>query len=368
MPVRPPTKSLKDLTLDEPCTASQVPLGIAVVGAGYWGPNLTRNFANSADWDLRWVCDLDLGRARAVAGPHVAATNSITEVLNDPGVDAVAIATPAATHGRIALEAISSKKHVLIEKPLASTYSEGEEIVQSAERQGVTLMCDHTFCYTPTAEYLRQVVLDGSLGTVQYFDSVRINLGLIQQDIDVLWDLAPHDLSILDYVLPDGLRPVAVAAHGADPIGSGHACVAYLTLQLPNEVLAHVHVNWLSPIKVRTLIVGGSKRIAIWDDMDPVQRLAIFDRGVDMIPEERLDRASKVNSRISYRVGDMFAPALPAKEALGSMVAEFASAIREGRPARTDGRSGLRVLDILEAASQSLAYKGAVVPLRNAAG
>lgn len=347
---------------------SAAPLGVAVVGAGYWGPNLARNFSTNDAWNLTWVCDLDRDRARSVAGQGVGVSSDLDEVLEDPNVHAVAIATPARTHHHIALQAIEAGKHVLVEKPLARGYADGESIVAAAQRRGLVLMCDHTFCYTPAVEYLRSIVTNGTLGDIQYFDSVRINLGLIQHDIDVLWDLAPHDLSVLDYVLPESLRPVAVAAHGADPLGAGQRCVAYLTLQLPNDAIAHVHVNWLSPIKVRTMIIGGSKRTVIWDDLNPVHRVSVFDRGVDMIPEDSLDLDARITSRIAYRVGDMYAPALSSKEALSAMVAEFAAAIREDRPPRTDGRSGLRVLDILEAATHSLALDGAVVPLRTREG
>ena len=343
-------------------------LGVAVVGAGYWGPNLARNFASSPAWDLRWVCDLDRARAARAAGSVGQTTADLTEALEDPDVAAIAIATPASTHASIALQAIEAGKHVLIEKPLASTYADGEAVVAAAERAGVVVMCDHTFCYTPVVEYLKTIVSDGTLGEVLFFDSVRINLGLVQQDIDVLWDLAPHDLSILDYVLADGLRPTAVAAHGADPIGAGQSCVAYLTLQLPGDAIAHVHVNWLSPVKVRMTMIGGSRRTAIWDDMNPVQRVSVFDRGVDMAPKESLDLDERAISRVAYRTGDMHAPALSGREALSTMVEEFAASIREGRAPRTDGRAGLRVLDILEAASQSLEFKGAVVPLRAGRG
>lgn len=339
-------------------------LGAAVVGAGYWGPNLVRNLSASPAWDVRWVCDLDLQRAQSIAGPETAVSREVDEALADPAVDAVVIATPASTHSAVTLKAIEAGKHVLIEKPLANTYAAGKAIVDAANRQGVVLMCDHTFCYTPAVEYLRSLVANGTLGDVQYFDSVRINLGLIRHDTNVLWDLAPHDLSILDYVLPEGLRPVAVAAHGADPLGTGQASIAYLYLQLPGGAIAHIHVNWLSPVKVRTTMVGGSKRTAIWDDTNPVYRLSVFDRGVDMIPIENLDLEAQISSRISYRTGDMHAPALSGREALAAVVAEFAAAIWQERTPRTDGRSGLRVLEILEAADQSMELKGEVVQLK----
>jgi len=337
------------------------------VGAGYWGPNLVRNAMTCADIDLRYVCDTDVARAARVAGPYagVEATASLDEVLADPAVEAVAVATPAATHLDIALAALDAGKHVLVEKPLASSYEEGRRLVEAAERRGLVIMCDHTYCYTPAVQRIRQLVLDGTLGDIQFVDSVRINLGLVQSDVDVLWDLAPHDLSILDYVLPDGCRPLAVAAHGADPIGAGVACVAYLTLQLPGGAIAHSHVNWLSPTKVRTIIIGGSKRTLVWDDLNPVQRISLYDRGVDLSRAGTLGEDDRREATISYRAGDMVAPALHEREALQVMMSEFARSVRSGQPSVTDGRAGLRILDVLEAASRSLAFQGAVVPLRN---
>ncbi|SEM33889.1 Gfo/Idh/MocA family protein [Streptacidiphilus jiangxiensis] len=342
------------------------PLGVAVVGAGYWGPNLVRNFQACDRFRLRWLCDLDEARARRVLGGYstVQTTADLGEVLADPEVDAVAVATPAGTHLDVALAALRAGKHVLVEKPLAATYADGLRLVEEAEQRGLTLMCDHTYCYTPAVGRIRELVLGGELGELHYVDSVRINLGLVQKDIDVLWDLAPHDLSILDVILPEHVRPVAVAAHGADPIGAGQACVAYLTLQLSTGAIAHVHVNWLSPTKVRTTMVGGAKRTLVWDDLNPGQRVAVFDRGVDLAAPQEIGAEERRDMLISYRSGDMVAPALAEREALRSMVEEFAEAITTGRPPLTDGRSGLRVLDILEAASRSLAYHGAVVGLR----
>jgi predicted dehydrogenase len=267
---------------------------------------------------------------------------------------------------QVAGPALEAGRHVLVEKPLAASYVEAEALVRLAEASGLVLMCDHTYCYTPAVMKIREIVQSGMLGDLQFYDSVRINLGLVQRDVDVLWDLAPHDLSILDHVLPEGVRPTAVAAQGADPIGAGRACIAYLTVQLSSGAIAHSHVNWLSPTKVRTTIIGGSKRTLVWDDLNPAQRISIFDRGVDMASPEEIDTDERRAAAVSYRTGDMVAPALPEGEALLGVIGEFASAIREGRPARTDGRSGLRVLDVLEAASASLEYRGAVVPLRSA--
>jgi predicted dehydrogenase len=347
-------------------TQSSEPLGVAVVGAGYWGPNLVRNFQASEQFRLRSLVDLDVDRARRVLGGYstVEATSDYAAVLADPEVAAVAVATPAGTHLDIALAALRAGKHVLVEKPLAATYADGMRLVTEAEERGLTLMCDHTYCYTPAVGRIRELVRSGELGDIHFVDSVRINLGLVQKDIDVMWDLAPHDLSILDFILPDNVEPVAVAAHGADPIGAGQACVAYLTLQLNTGAIAHVHVNWLSPTKVRTTMVGGSKRTLIWDDLNPSQRLAVFDRGVDLAAPQEIGADERRDMLVSYRSGDMVAPAIGEKEALRSMVDEFGDAIRQRRAPLTDGRAGLRVLDILEAASRSLEFKGAVVGLR----
>jgi predicted dehydrogenase len=344
------------------------PVGIAVVGAGYWGPHLVRNALQSAATRLVAVCDRDGARARKVAGAFsgVEATEGLEDILTHPSVEAVAVATPAATHLEVALAAIEAGKHVLIEKPLASTYEEGRTLVRAAEEAGTVLMCDHTYCYTPAVQRIRELVQAGTLGHIQFVDSVRINLGLVQRDIDVLWDLAPHDLSILDFILPDGCAPLAVAAHGADPIGAGQACVGYLSLQLPGGAIAHVHVNWLSPIKVRSTTIGGSKRTLVWDDLNPSQRISVYDRGVDLADPEDVGDDERRQAIVSYRSGDMVAPALREREALQGVMEELAECVRTGRPSRTDGWAGLRVLDVLEAASRSLEFHGAVVPLRSA--
>ncbi|PZG12913.1 oxidoreductase [Micromonospora craterilacus] len=345
--------------------SSHDPIGVAVVGAGYWGPNLVRNFQASTDFRLRWLCDLDVSRAERVLGGYstVQATKDLAAVLADDTVQAVAIATPAGTHLEVAMSALRAGKHVLVEKPLAASSAQGRALVAEAERRGLSLMCDHTYCYTPAVLRIRELLHNGELGELQYLDSVRINLGLVQRDIDVMWDLAPHDLSILDFILPPGVAPVAVAAHGADRIGAGRACVAYLTLRLNTGAIAHIHVNWLSPVKIRTTIIGGSKRTLVWDDLNPSQRLSIFDRGVDVASTEELGDEQRRDMLVSYRSGDMVAPALTEREALRTMVEEYARSIRSGTPALTDGRSGLRVIAILEAASRSLADGGRLVEL-----
>jgi predicted dehydrogenase len=339
-------------------------LGIAVVGAGYWGPNLFRNLRSSQDWDLVAVCDLDEARARKVVGKRstVEVETSLEKLLAREDLDAIAIATPARTHSPIALAALEAGKHVLVEKPLADDLAVAQQMVDFAAERGLVLMTDHTYCYTPVVTKIRDLIADGTLGDILFVDSVRINLGLVQPDVDVFWDLAPHDLSILDYVLPAELRPQSVAAHGGDPLGTGKACVGYLTMPLPGGAIAHVHVNWLSPIKIRQMVIGGSKRTLVWDDQNPSQRLAIYDRGVDFAVADpaKIDREA---AAISYRLGDMHAPSLAETEALANVAGEFAAAINEKRAPRTDGNSGVRVLKILQAASASLAAQGQYVPL-----
>jgi predicted dehydrogenase len=345
------------------------PIGIAVIGAGYWGPNLVRNAQATPALRLEYLCDLDAARARQVLGDYstVRVSDDLDEVLSDPAVEAVAIATPAATHVGIAMAALSAGKHVLVEKPLASSLADGEKVVRAAEDAGRVLMLDHTYCYTSAVTHLRDLVHSGEIGTLQYLDAVRINLGLVQSDVDVVWDLAPHDLSILDSLLPDGVVPVSVAAHGSDPLNCGQVCVAHLSIELSNGAIAHVHVNWLSPTKVRSTIVGGSRRTVVWDDLNPTQRLAVYDRSIETRDPATLGVEARNQTRVSYRIGDMVAPALPEREALRSMMSEFAAAITEGRPPLTDGRAGLRVLAMLEAASASLRDRGAAVAVSGAA-
>ncbi len=333
--------------------------GIAVVGAGYWGRNLVRNFALTPKATLHWVVDVDGDAADRLAGGYAGAEASAdyTVVLSDPGVDGVAIATPAATHAELALAAIEAGKHVLVEKPLATTVEQGRTIVDEADAAGVVLMTDHTFCYTSTVRYIREMFSSGEIGDFHYLDSVRINLGLVQPDVDVFWDLAPHDLSILAFVLPDDVRPVNVIAQGTDPLGTGKASLGYVSIQYSNGAIAHLHVNWLSPVKVRTTIIGGSKKMLVWDDLRPAQRLSIFDTGVHL-EDDGKERHQRL---VSYRIGDMVAPALEEREALAHMVDEFAGAIVEGRKPLTSGHDGLEVLHLLDAIQRSLDAGGARV-------
>ena len=344
------------------------PLGVAVIGAGYWGPNLIRNFRSSGDWQLCAVVDLDVERARSVVGAQsdVLVTDDLAAVLARDDIAAVAIATPARSHRPLAEQALQAGKHVLVEKPLADSMEAGRAMAELARRNDLVLMTDHTFCYTPVVQKIRELVRDGSLGEILFIDSVRINLGLVQPDVDVFWDLAPHDLSILDYILPGGLQPKGVSAQGGDPLGAGRSCLGYLTLPLEGGAIAHIHVNWLSPTKIRQMVIGGSQRTLVWDDLNPQQRLSVFDRGVDLI-QQSVDSADRRTASINYRLGDTWAPALPEREALGQVVAEYAAAIRDERSPATDGDAGLRVLSVLEAAQTSLRARGSLVEVASTA-
>jgi predicted dehydrogenase len=333
-------------------------IGLAVIGAGYWGQKLLRNAKRNPAFDVRYLCDLDTDRAAQVVGDSntIEPVSSLEQVFADPSVEAVAIATPAATHGDMAAAAIEAGKHMLVEKPLARNLEHGIKLVRMAEERGLVLMLDHTYCYSPPVTKLRTALRNGELGSLRYWDSVRINLGLVRSDVDVFWDLVSHDISILDSVHPEGANPVAVSAQGADPLGLDRMSVGYLSLRLANGGIAHVHANWLSPLKVRTTIVGGSLRTAVWNDLDQVYPLAIYDRGVAVSNDQ--DARSPV-----YRYGEMTAPALEDIEALAAVIGSFGDAIRCGERPLADGRSALRMLAILESAQESLRRHGMFVPL-----
>lgn len=337
--------------MNEPKRSSQNQIGVAVIGAGYWGKNLIRNFREHHAFDLRWVVDSSASQSFLASGPESFST-SIEDALADPLVAAVAIATPPDCHEDHAMSAILSEKHVLVEKPLSTSVEAGNRVVESARMANVILMCDHTYCYSPAVLYIREALEQGLLGDILFIDSTRINLGLVQQTADVIWDLAPHDLSILDFVLPPDMRPSAVSAIASDPLNIGMYCISHLTLELSPSVIAHVHVNWLSPTKVRQFVIGGSKKMLVWDDLNPTQRITIYDKGVtiDSVIEDRSERAKAL---VAYRTGGLVSPALPDTEALKGALDEFARSISTGEPSCTDGKTGVRILQLLELASHS---------------
>jgi predicted dehydrogenase len=345
------------------------PVGVAVVGAGYWGPNLVRNSLAIPETDVKWVCDRDIARAELLVGDQsmIGVTADLDDVLSDDSVEAVAIATPPGSHAELAFRCLEAGRHVLVEKPLADSYAAGLMMVRAAEERELVLHCDHTFCYTPTVQKMRELVAAGEIGTPLYYDSVRANLGLVQEEVDVFWDLAPHDISIVDFIVGGDRELLSVTADGADPLGLGHACVGYLSLRFDDGFLAHCHLNWLSPTKIRTTLVGGSEKMILWNDLAPAQRLSVYESGVDL-GEADLSRGEQRRRKVSYRIGNMVAPALREREALSGVLEDWVGAIRSGRPPMTDGYAGLRVLRVLEAAHESLAANSTPVALRPMAG
>lgn len=331
---------------------------IGVIGCGYWGPNLLRNFAESEAADLRWICDADEARLAAMGRryPGAQTAGSYHKLLDDPKLEAVAVVTPVATHFQIAKEALLAGKHVLVEKPLTSTAREAEELVEIADRNARRLMVDHTFVYTGAVRKMKEIVRSGDLGDLLYFDSVRINLGLFQRDINVLWDLAPHDLSIMDYLI--GRQPDAVSAIGSCHIEQGIENIAYLMMHFADDFIAHFHFNWLAPVKIRRTMIAGSRKMILYDDVEPTEKVRVYDKGVDT--SRAGNREADYQTLISYRTGDVWAPKLDATEALRYVVAEFLDSIREARKPLTDGESGLRVVRLLEAAQHSIKQGGQV--------
>lgn len=337
---------------------------VAVIGLGYWGPNLVRNLSASPATELAAICDRDDARLQAI-GAQFPAARQLTEaeeVFAAEDVDAVCIATPVASHYPLVKRALESGKHVLVEKPFVQRVDEAEELVALAKERGLVLMLDHVFLYSPAVRKLAEVVESGELGELQFVDSVRINLGLIQHDVNVLWDLAAHDLSIMDHLV--GRAPSSVVAFGEAHQGHDLADVAYLHLDYGDGLISSVHVNWLSPVKIRHFLVGGSRRSALYNELDPSERLKIYDRGVDSTP----DPEAKRQIQVSYRSGDVIAPRLDALEPLRAMVEHFADCVENGKTPISDGEQGLRIVRILAASEESLAKGGTSIDLETFKG
>lgn len=325
---------------------------VGVIGCGYWGPNLIRNFVYHEDATVTMVCDSVEDRALRMArmyGVPLATTDPET-VVTSPDVDLVVVATPARTHAPLAKAAIEAGKHVLVMKPMTTSVEDAEELVDLAEQHGVVLAVDHTFVYTGAVRMMRDLVASGALGEIFYVDSVRINLGVFQSDVNVIWDLAAHDISIIDYVL-GGSLPTQVSAVGAAHAGGRRENIAYLTMRYGPTIIGHVHVNWLAPAKIRRTIVGGSKQMIVYDDMQPSEKLLIYDKGVTITPG---DDPEKVYSElVQYRSGDVLAPRLDDREALAVEADELVACILRGGTPSSDGHAGLRAVRVLEAAARS---------------
>jgi predicted dehydrogenase len=332
-------------------------VGVGVIGYGYWGPNIVRNLQGLADARVVGICDKNPAALRRAEG-----INHGTQLVSDPvdlvssrDIDAIAVISPVWTHYELAKAALENGKHVFVEKPFTRTVAEAEELIEIAQKRNLTIMVDHTFLFTGAVRKIRQLVDDGTLGPLYYYDSMRVNLGLFQHDVNVVWDLAPHDLSILDHLIQK--HPDAIVATGEKHL-NGLEDIAFITIYFPGNVIAHVNVNWLSPVKVRTTLIGGEKRMLVWNDLEADEKIKVYDKGVQMGNGEGV-----YNLLVSYRSGDMWAPKVEQCEALRTELAYFINCITTGEVPFNDGRAGLRVVKMLEAAETSLKNKGKAVYL-----
>lgn len=328
-----------------------------VIGYGYWGPNIVRNLIGVEGSQVLAIAEISSkARLRAQkAHPGIKVVAEASEVLTSPEIDAVAVVSPVWTHYELAKAALENGKHVFVEKPFTSTSAQGEDLINIATRKNLKIMVDHTFLFTGAVKKIKQLVDDGALGNLYYYDSTRVNLGLFQHDCNVLWDLAPHDLSIMDYLLKGD--PEAIVATGQGHL-NGHEDVAFMTLYFPEKVIAHINVNWLSPVKIRTTLIGGEKRMLVWNDLASDEKVKIYDKGVQIGTREGM-----YELLVSYRSGGMWAPQLEQAEALRQELSYFVDCVSTGEQPFNDGCAGLRVVRMLEKASESLKTKGAMVYL-----
>jgi predicted dehydrogenase len=331
---------------------------VGVIGYGYWGPNIVRNFHGQEHSRVVRVCDKSANSVRRVrqSYPEMDVTGDVDDVLKATDIDAVAIVTPVHTHFDLAKAALENGKHVFVEKPFTCTSAQAEKLIELAERKNLKIMVDHTFLFTGVVKRMRQLIDDGVLGELYYYDSTRVNLGLFQHDVNVIWDLAPHDLSIMDYLIAE--KPEAVVATGEHHL-NGVADVGFLTVYYPKKIIGHVNVNWLSPVKVRTTLIGGEKRMLVWNDLEADEKLKVYDKGVQMKNAEGVYQLL-----VSYRSGDMWSPKVEQIEALKLEASYFADCILNDNNPFNDGYAGLRVVKVLEAASQSLEQRGKIVQLQ----
>lgn len=332
-------------------------MNFGVIGYGYWGPNVARNLASLEGCHVLAIADVSpAARKRAhKAYPGIQITADSSELVSSTEIDAVAVVTPVWTHFELTKAALENGKHVFVEKPFTATAAQAEELINLARKRNLIIMVDHTFLFTGAVKKISQLLDEGTLGKLYYYDSTRVNLGLFQHDINVLWDLAPHDLSIMDHLIK--ATPEAVVATGESHL-NGCEDVAYMTLYFPNKVIAHINVNWLSPVKVRTTLIGGENRMLVWNDLDPDEKVKVYDKGVKISNGEGIYQLL-----VNYRSGDMWAPRLEQVEALHEELAYFVSCISIGQEPFNDGIAGLRVVKLLEAASESLGKRGSLVYL-----
>ena len=341
-------------------------IGVGIIGYGYWGPNLVRNFFETPGCRVVAVSDLradQLARVRA-RYPTVDTTADYRDLLGDTRIDAVAIATPVSTHFELGMQALRAGKHVLMEKPMTLDVDQAVRLVDEAERRRRVLAVDHTFVYTSAVRKIHELVSRGDLGDVYYYDSVRVNLGLFQHDVNVIWDLAVHDLSIMDFVLP--AQPVAISATGMGHVPGEPENIAYVTLQFDSPLMAHIHVNWLAPVKVRRSLIGGSRKMIVYDDLEPSEKIKVYDKGITVNGEGNgngTGNGHRYAMLVGYRTGDVWSPQLDMAEALGVELRHFADCVEHDKTPVVDGHAGLRVVRMLEAATQSMRGAGRPVEL-----
>jgi predicted dehydrogenase len=330
---------------------------MGVVGYGYWGPNIVRNLRSIEGCQVAGVCDQSPAAVRRIkqAHPDLNVTTNCSELLESKEIDAVAVVTPVCTHFDLAKAALQNGKHVFVEKPFTATVRQAEELVELAERKNLKIMVDHTFLFTGAVRKIRELIDEGVLGDLYYYDSTRVNLGLFQHDVSVIWDLAPHDLSIMSYLIPE--EPEAVVATGQSHL-NGLVDVAFLTVYFPGNTIAHINVNWLSPVKVRTTLLGGEKKMLVWNDLEADEKLKIYDKGAQISNGQGL-----YDLMVSYRSGDMWAPKVEQTEALKVELGHFVDCVLKDRTPLNDGIAGLRVVKLLEAADRSLKERGRAVQL-----
>lgn len=330
---------------------------VGVIGYGYWGPNIVRNLHGLDSTSVAAVCDKSpaaLARVRK-SYPGVATYSDCSEILSSPAIDAVAVITPVWTHYELAKAALENGKHIFVEKPFTSSSAQAEELIELAARKNLTIMVDHTFLFTGAVRKIRELTESGALGDLYYYDSLRVNLGLFQHDVSVIWDLAPHDLSIMDHVIKG--EPEAVVAAGEKHL-NGVEDVAFITIYFPNSVIAHINVNWLSPVKIRTTLIGGQKKMLVWNDLVADEKIRVYDRGVQISSGEGIR-----DLLVNYRSGDMWAPQVEQLEALRVELDYFAQCVMSSKTPFNDGRAGLRVVRMLEAAEKSIQKRGELVRL-----
>ncbi len=330
-------------------------INFGIVGYGYWGPNVVRNLDQLEGSTVVAVCDKSPASRKKIqkAHPHVRVTADSAELMSSKDIDAVAVVTPVWTHYELAKAALENGKHVFVEKPFTSCSQQAEELIELAAKKKLKIMVDHTFLFTGAVKKIGELLDSEALGKIYYYDSTRVNLGLFQHDVNVVWDLAPHDLSIIDHLIKE--RPEAIVATGETHLNS-HEDVAYITIYFPNKIIAHINVNWLSPVKVRTTLIGCEKKMLVWNDVEPDEKIKIYDKGVNISSREGL-----YNLLVNYRSGDMWAPQLDRSEALKQELSYFMSCISSGKDPHNDGEAGLRVVKMLEAATESLKNRGSLV-------